>query len=302
MVTGNDFDGGGYENDYVRTDLAIERRSASGRGIDFTKEEKKGITVTRIRVTDAEGERTIGRPKGNYVTLEIGAPWLMGSAERENASFLLAEEFTAMAAPLCKMKSVLICGLGNRSITADALGPAVADALVVTRHVRLREKKLFDSLFSLEVASFAPGVLAQTGIETEELVRGAVERAEPDLVVAVDALAARSAERLMTTVQLCDTGIAPGSGMGNRNGALDRKTLGVPVVAIGVPTVVTSSTLIRDALEMGGIGEISDSLERVLENGRSFFVSPKESDLAVRELSGIIARALNSAFGSDLLE
>ena len=90
MVTGNDFDGGGYENDYVRTDLAIERRSASGRGIDFTKEEKKGITVTRIRVTDAEGERTIGRPKGNYVTLEIGAPWLMGSAEWENASFLLA--------------------------------------------------------------------------------------------------------------------------------------------------------------------------------------------------------------------
>ena len=226
----------------------------------------------------------------------------MGASERENAVSLLAREFTAMAAGLCRMKSVLICGLGNRSITADALGPAVADALVITRHVKLREKKLFDSLFSLEVASFAPGVLAQTGIETEELVRGAVERARPDLVVAIDALAARSAERLMTTVQLCDTGIAPGSGMGNRNGALDRKTLGVPVVAIGVPTVVTSSTLIRDALELGGIDGISDALERVLENGRSFFVSPKESDLAIRELSAIIARALNSAFGSDVLD
>lgn len=295
------FDKNGYADSYICTDLAIERRPAAGKGIEFSREEKRGIPVTRIKVTDTEGERAIGRPRGNYVTLEITSPWLMGSQERENAASLLESEFMEMASALCDMKSVLICGLGNRSITADALGPAVADELVITRHVRLREKKLFDSLFSMEVASFAPGVLAQTGIETEELVRGAVERSEPDLVVAIDALAARSAERLMTTIQLCDTGIAPGSGMGNRNRALDRRTLGVPVIAIGVPTVVNSSTLIRDALEMGGIDDISDELERILENGRSFFVSPKESDLAVRELAGIIAGALNSAFGSDCL-
>jgi spore protease len=207
-----------------------------------------------------------------------------------------------MANDLGGFKSVLVCGLGNRSITADALGPAVADALVITRHVRLCEASLFDSLFSLEVASFAPGVLAQTGIDTGELIRGAVEHVAPDLVVAIDALAARSADRLMTTVQLCDTGIAPGSGMGNHRCRLDRQTLGVPVIAIGVPTVVNSATLIRDALEVGGIGDISPDLERLLEGGRSFFVSPKESDLAVRELSAIIARALNSAFGSEVLE
>ena len=138
-------------------------------------------------------------------------------------------------------------------------------------------------------------------IDTEELIRGAVEHVAPDLVVAIDALAARSAERLMTTVQLCDTGIAPGSGMGNHRCRLDRETLGVPVIAIGVPTVVNSATLNRDALEVGGIKEISLGLEKLLEGGRSFFVSPKESDLAVRELASIIAGALNSAFGSDAL-
>lgn len=287
---------------YITTDLAVERRSAAGGGADYRQEEDGGVRITRLRITDAEGERAIGRPIGNYVTVETGRPWLMGNAERDRVCRVLTREIRRMAERICDCKSVLVCGLGNRSVTVDSLGPAVADSLVITRHVRLCEKRLFDSLFSLEVASFAPGVLAQTGIDTEELVRGAVGHVGPDLVVAVDALAARSADRLMTTVQLCDTGIAPGSGMGNRRCALDQSTLGVPVIAVGVPTVVNSSTLIRDALEIGGVGDISPELERLLDNGRSFFVSPKESDLAVRELSSVIARALNRAFGSDGLE
>ncbi len=294
------YDVGVNEESYIRSDLAMERRKAagSGEGIEYEEDERDGITLTRIRVTSEAGEAVIGRPRGNYVTLGIGRPWLMGQSERESAEVLLCEEIARMAEPLCELKSVLVAGLGNRSITVDALGPAVTDDLVITRHVKLHEKKLFDSLFDCEVASLAPGVLAQTGIETLELVRGAVERVKPSLAVVIDALAARSADRLMTAVQLCDTGIAPGSGIGNSRAALDRETLGVPVIAVGVPTVVNSSTLIRDALELGGITDLTPELEAILENGRSYFVSVKESDAAIDTLAQIIARALNRVFGS----
>ncbi len=294
------YDIGVNEDSYIRSDLAMERRGAAGSddGIEYEESERDGITLTRIRVTNDAGEAAIGRPRGNYVTLGIGRPWLMGQSEREKAEALLCEEIARMAEPLCELKSVLVAGLGNRAITVDALGPAVTDDLVITRHVKLHERKLFDSLFDCEVASLAPGVLAQTGIETLELVRGAVERVKPSLAVVIDALAARSAERLMTTVQLCDTGIAPGSGIGNSRAGLDRETLGVPVIAIGVPTVVNSSTLVRDALELAGTADPTPELEAILENGRSFFVSVKESDAAVRVLAQILARALNRVFGS----
>ena len=283
---------------YIQSDLAMERRGTDGEseGIEYEETKRGGFLLTRLRIKNKAGERTIGRPRGNYVTLSVGKPWLMSEEQLEAAEDLLCREIGDMAKKICDCKSVLVAGLGNRAITADALGPLVTDDLVITRHVRLHEKKLFDSLFCCEVASLAPGVLAQTGIETLELIRGAVERVRPELVIAVDALAARGVDRLATTVQLCDTGIAPGSGIGNTRAALDRESLGVPVMAIGVPTVVNSSTLVRDALELGGINDISPGLEEVLENGRSFFVSLKESDVAVRELAGLISRAINRTF------
>lgn len=283
---------------YIQSDLAMERRGTDGEseGIEYEETKRGGFLLTRLRIKNKAGERTIGRPRGNYVTLSVGKPWLMSEEQLEAAEDLLCREIGDMAKKICDCKSVLVAGLGNRAITADALGPLVTDDLVITRHVRLHEKKLFDSLFCCEVASLAPGVLAQTGIETLELIRGAVERVRPELVIAVDALAARGVDRLATTVQLCDTGIAPGSGIGNTRSALDRESLGVPVMAIGVPTVVNSSTLVRDALELGGINDISPGLEEVLENGRSFFVSLKESDVAVRELAGLISRAINRTF------
>lgn len=284
---------------YIQSDLAMERRGSrdDGEGIEYEESQKYGFLLTRLRIKNEAGERTIGRPRGNYITLSVGKTWLLDDDQLEQAQELLCDEIRKMARGICDCRSVLIAGLGNRAITADALGPLVTDNLVITRHVKLHEKKLFDSLFCCEVASLAPGVLAQTGIETLELVRGAVERVKPSLVIAIDALAARGVERLATTVQLCDTGIAPGSGIGNTRAALDRETLGVPVMAIGVPTVVNSSTLVRDALELSGIEDISPELEDVLENGRSFFVSLKESDVAVKELAGLISRAINRAFG-----
>jgi len=286
------------KNNYIQSDLAIEGTGAddSTPGIEFDERRQGDFCVTSMKVIDEKGEESTGRERGTYVTVSIGKPWLLGDDKIAEAEELLALEMRAMSRSISDCESVLIIGLGNRAITADALGPQTTDELLITRHIKLADSRLYDSLEQCEISAFAPGVLGQTGIETLELVRGAVERVKPSLVVAVDALAARGVDRLATTVQLSDTGLAPGSGIGNRRQALNRQSLGVPVMAVGAPTVVNSATLVIDALELAGIDEISDKLNGVLENGKSFFVSLKESDVAVTELAHLIARALNRSF------
>ena len=155
---------------------------------------------------------------------------------------------------------------------------------------------------SISLSALSPGVLGQTGIETLELLRGTVRSVRPDVMVVVDALAARSCERLASTVQISDTGISPGSGVGNHRAAINRETVGIPVIVLGVPTVVNSSTLVYDALEQAGIHEISPPLRHVLENGKSFFVSPKESDVITEAVSGLLSSAINTAFTGGLSE
>ena len=288
------------DSQYVTTDLAIESGVTAGaEGVEFDEREEGEFKIAVMRVKKGRGEEETGRPAGTYVTLTIGRPWLFDEAQSERATDLISREIASLAGGISRCESVLVVGLGNRALTADALGPEVADGLLITRHIKLADEQLFRSLGQAEISSFAPGVLGQTGIETYELVRGAVQRVEPDLCIAVDALAARGVDRLATTVQLCDVGLSPGSGVGNDRGALTRETLGVPVLAIGAPTVVNSATLVRDALEVAGTREISPELEEVLENGRSFFVSLKESDVAVAELSRIIAGAINRAFSKE---
>jgi spore protease len=190
---------------------------------------------------------------------------------------------------------VLVVGLGNREITSDAIGPKTADKLTVTRHIKYADEDVWNELDMCEVSALSPGVLGQTGIETVELVRGAVENVRPQLVLAVDALAARSSSRLAATVQLCDSGIAPGSGVGNERGAICLETVGAPVVALGVPTVVDSSTLVYDALAQAGIEQVDERLREILENGRRFYVSPKEADVIAERTAAIIAHAINRA-------
>ena len=190
---------------------------------------------------------------------------------------------------------ILIAGLGNRHITADALGDEVVGMITVTRHVKAN-RELFGLLGGREISAIAPGVLGETGIETAKLVAGAVRAAKPQIVVAVDALAARSTDRLATTVQLGSSGISPGSGIGGRRLAINEETLGVPVIALGVPTVVDSSTLVTDALEKAGMTGITEELRHVLESGRSFFVTPKETDTIIKELAELSARAITLAF------
>ena len=195
---------------------------------------------------------------------------------------------------------MFVGGLGNEELTVDAIGPKTVSRLTATRHLRDCDGELYRSLGCSSLSALSPGVLGKTGIETLEILRGAVETTKPDLAVIIDALAARSCDRLAATVQLSDTGIVPGSGVGNHRNAITKETLGVPVLAIGVPTVVDSATLVCDALEMAKIDHFDNSLRKVLENGRSFFVSPKEIDLFVEEICELLSRSLELAFVGDL--
>lgn len=291
--------------DYSRSDLACES-GAIGRGTVLPskvyREERIGErTVARLVIDEARYEKMFGKPRGTYVTLMCGKIWSMGDEDFEWAVSFVARELRQMCAAVCGRKvdggfGVLVAGLGNSDITPDAIGPDSVKRLNVTRHLRTLDEDLYRTVGRCEISALCPGVLGQTGIETVEIVRGAVKNAKPDVVVAIDALAARSCERLAATVQLSDSGISPGSGIGNNRKAINKENVGVPVIALGVPTVVDSSTLVYDALRRAGIEEVRPELRQVLENGRGFFVSPKESDVITERVSVLLAEAVDRAF------
>jgi spore protease len=252
--------------------------------------------VTLTRREEADG--------GRSVTLFLGRITERGESELPELSRLLARELRDMAACLLGgmpdgNTRILVAGLGNAAMTPDAIGPEVLRRLTVTRHLKAYDGSLFSALGCCELSAIAPGVLGQTGMESGELVSCAVRLVKPHLVVAVDALAARSVDRLSSTVQINNRGVTPGSGIGNRRAAVDRDTLGCPVMGVGVPTVVDSSTLVLDALEKAGVAaeSVSPALTEVLERGRSFFVSPKDCDEVVALTCRLLAGALDEAFG-----
>jgi len=290
------------EMEYTRTDLACEWSGSRplSEGTESLVRAWSGGKVQTLTITSEDAARRFGRPRGQYVTVNCGKIWEMSSEGR----CTLEEE---IAGVLCEMLrretgkaiggglSVLVVGLGNREITADAIGPAAVDELLVTRHLKDREPDIFARMDCCAVSALAPGVLGQTGMEAAEVVAGAVRRSRPDAIVAIDALAARSCDRLACTVQLSDTGIAPGSGIGNDRCALTRESMGIPVIALGIPTVVDSSTLVYDALARAEIERVDERLQRILENGRRFYVSPKEADVITRRTATVLARAINRA-------
>ncbi len=290
--------------DYTRSDLACESGGVEAGGLPrevYFEEERRGHRISCLKVRNEREESVFGKPRGTYVTFLCDRIWRMDEERLNSLVELVAESLRKMCSEVCAKPvdsgfGVLVAGLGNVEITPDAIGPVSVRRLNVTRHLRAYDESLYHTVGRCEISALAPGVLGQTGIETVELIRGAVENARPDVVIAIDALAARSCERLAATVQLCDSGIAPGSGIGNHRKAICRDTVGVPVVALGVPTVVSSSTLVYDALRQAGIEEVQPELQKVLENGRGFFVSPKESDVITDCVSGLIADAVDMAF------
>ena len=252
------------DNFQIRTDLALEARESVNeeesklRGVSVEEhyEEEADLRITKVTIDTKNAEKMLGKPMGVYVTMEAPAMVEPDDDYHREISEALAEELLKMMPQEQEEQSVLVVGLGNREVTADALGPQVIDNLLITRHVvKNYGKAAYNCTRMNLVSSIEPGVMAKTGMETAEIISGVVKETGPDVLIVVDALAARSTRRLNRTIQITNTGIQPGSGVGNHRNALTQETLGVPVIAIGIPTVVDAATIVGDALEKLMSGE-----------------------------------------------
>lgn len=280
-----------------RTDLALEARelwqesaaeTTKLSGVKAVRTKREGYGLTAVEILDERGEKALGKPVGSYLTLDLTAYWQRKPDYFARAVRALGTELKAMLPP---EGAAMVVGLGNRAMTPDAVGPEALRSLLVTRHLISAMPKQFAGFRS--VSAFATGVLGTTGVESAEAVRGLVKEAQPDFVVAIDALAARRLSRVCATVQLSDTGIIPGSGVGNHRAALNRRTLGVPVFVIGVPTVVDAATLTADVLEESGVTDFDEKKLRGRNKGMT--VTPRDIDAQVRELAKVVGYGLTWA-------
>lgn len=277
----------------LRTDLAIEQSEIHAdkglKGIEHTVKKADGVTVTEIKITDRHGENTLKRKKGRYITVEI-PQFSKNTRHFESGMKAVADGIKTL---LPESGTILIAGLGNENITPDALGPRCASLIFSTRHISKEIQKSigFDSLRS--VARITPGVLGQNGIETGEIIAGIVKEISPAALITVDALASRRLSRLGCTVQICNTGITPGSGVGNSRAEISEETMGVPVIAVGVPTVVDATTL---AYDLTG-ASVNPKDEKESEN---MMVTPREIDLIIDRSAKLIANAINCALQPEL--
>ncbi len=269
--------------------------SGAYRGISAREYEISGIPVTEISVLNEEGASILNKPIGKYLTFSVGKIWLCGDETVSGAANAIGQEIKTLLYSFGDIKTVLVVGLGNRNMISDAIGPLAIKGVTANRHIKESDPYLFQKLGSLCTCALSPGVSAETGLEAADIVKGAVAASGTSAVIAVDALASKSVDRLGTTVQISNTGIMPGSGIGNRRSAIDSQTLGVPVISIGVPTVVDSSTLVFNVLERAGVTDISPVLENELENGKSFFVTLKDADTVINEMSRLLSQAINVA-------
>jgi len=276
-----------------RTDLALEARELHGEqalpGVTSDETETEGFPLTTVRVQPGEGARLLGKPPGTYHTLDLTA---LGRREKDAWTRSIQALCGLLRPLLPKQGDVLVAGLGNRAITPDAIGPLSADHTLVTRHLIELAPEHFGDLRG--VAVLAAGVLGTTGVESGELVKAVAEKISPCAVIAVDALAARKLERLCATVQISDTGISPGSGVGNHRFTLSQESLGIPVIAVGVPTVVDGATLCADILEETGQAELEPEALRHAP-GASLIVTPRDIDQRVRDMAKVIGNAVSLA-------
>lgn len=305
----------------IRTDLAVEERerfterNIEVSGVKLTEHQDKqwGVKITKVEILDEAGAKAMARPIGNYVTIEA-----LDMMESKRVSESLSRELRSMlkagANKDIEKMSVLVVGLGNRDVTPDSLGPSVVSNLDVSRHIfMLRDEEHK----SYGLSAVIPGVMAQSGMESAEMVSGIVKQIQPDMVIAIDALAARNTKRLNTTIQLADTGIHPGSGVGNHRQGLNKETLGVPVIAIGIPTVIDAATIVSDAMDAlievlssaGGNTGVSDTLKNFSDREKyqlikellepqigTMFVTPKDIDEDIEIMAEIVASGINGVF------
>ena len=274
----------------IRTDLAVERREmntdAEIDGVFLSFEENHSCKATIIEITSEEGANALNKPMGKYITLEMDA-FPDSSTLCDGRLDMLIKSLDGL---IPSEGAVLVAGLGNADITPDAIGPRCAEAVLATRHIPKEAEKQLKLPRLREVAVISAGVTGKTGIETAEMLSGVTKTIKPSCIIVIDALAARSVERLGTTIQLCDTGIEPGSGVGNRRKALNAETLGVPVIAIGIPTVVDAATLSYDLT--GKEAHNTDFADMM--------VTPKDTDLITSGGARLIALGINSVLQKKL--
>ena len=306
-----------------RTDLADERRDLYRKankienevdGVESEEEQiNEKIKITRVKIINEDGEKAIGKLKGDYITIDIKKINLLTDEEKEEAANTLSNELKRLVEEKIKFKDdVLIVGLGNEEVTPDALGPNVIKEVEVTRHIIKYLPQYIDEN-ARPISAIAPGVLGTTGIETLEVIKGVVENTKPKLLIVIDALASRSMERISSTIQLSNTGIVPGAGVGNTRKEISINTLGIPVIAIGIPTVVETAVVVNDALnifieKLQEEAKSNDYLNNLKEQDNyeqikealipkefNFIVTPKEIDELVLNMAEIVANGINMA-------
>ena len=288
----------------IRTDLAMESAGETNSlpGVNISHWETEGINVTEVKVTDQKSAIQLGKPVGNYITLESECVKHRDVESRLAMSIMIGEELSRMLNPA--KGDVLVVGLGNRMVTPDSLGPLTIDRILVTRHIFSELPAYVDERLK-SVCAIAPGVMGVTGIETAEMLESIVRKINPSCVICVDALSARATERIGAAVQITDTGIQPGSGVGNRRAALNRDKLGVDVIAVGMPTVIYAATLARDALSGINADASEEALSRMEQQllggpGGDMIVTPREIDGLIKDSAGMIAMGINRALQPEL--
>ena len=305
-----------------RTDLALERRDIYQKvnklqeidGIESTEEQiNENIKVSRVKVINENGVQAIGKPEGNYITIDVKKLKLAGEKEIQKASETLSNELRKIIdMHTDKQGEILIVGLGNIYVTPDALGPKVINEIDVTRHI-IKYLPQYVEEGTRPVSAISPGVLGTTGIETVEILKGIVDNTNPKLLIVIDALASRSIDRISSTIQISDTGIVPGAGVGNTRQEISQNTLGIPVIAIGIPTVVELATLVSDGIDifidrLQEKAESNEYLNKLQQNDKyeevkealnvgeyNMIVTPKEIDDLIENMKDVVARGINFA-------
>ena len=305
-----------------RTDLASERRDIYQKankldqieGIETTEEQiNENIRVERVKIANANGEQAIGKPIGNYITIDVKKLKLAGEDDIQKASEVVSKELRNLIDKhIQKQEEILVVGLGNVYVTPDSLGPKVINEIDVTRHL-INYLPQYVEEGTRPVCAVAPGVLGTTGIETMEILKGIIDNTKPKLVMVIDALASRSIDRISSTIQISDTGIVPGAGVGNTRKEISQSTLGIPVIAIGVPTVVELATLVSDGIDifinrLQQKAESNDYLNRLQQDDKyeevkealnvgeyNMIVTPKEIDDLIENMKDVVTRGINFA-------
>lgn len=288
---------------FFRTDMAVERRDLYRNankleneidGIECEEEKKEDITITRVKITNKEGEKALDRKMGNYITIDTKKIHNITEEKEEEIIKTFSTELKSIIEKHVKSNDeILIVGLGNLYSTPDSLGTKVVENVEITRHIKIYLPNAIDKN-TRSVSAITPGVLGTTGIETVEIVKGIVSNIKPKLVIAIDSLCSKNIDRINKSIQIADTGIIPGGGVGNRQEELSQDTLGIPVIGVGIPTVLDAATIVIDTLNACEI-EVQENeiVNKMKLNNFNFIVTPKEIDALIENMANIVSEGIN---------